>query len=151
MTLQAAMWEEALPGWGETFRSLLDDQVAMETIERPQRSIAPPLQEGEIRDEDGAFYVLPENEPAVYLWLFHLCQQWDRDAFGNILGFRSGVALEFARELAGRDSDLQPLRLVEDVSVIASTALPLLLEHQRAESDREAAKQRQNASIRRRN
>lgn len=149
MTSQAAMWEEALPGWGEAFRSLLDNQGAMDAVERPQRAIAVTLQEGEIRDEDGAFYVLPENEPAVYLWLFHLCQQWDRDAFGNILGFRSGVALEFARELAAKDSELQPLRLVEDVSVIASTALPLLQEHQQATAEREAAKQRQNEGLRR--
>lgn len=149
MTSTAAAWEEALPGWGDALRSLLDDQGAMDAVERPQRAMAGTLQEGEIRDEEGAFYVLPENEPAVYLWLFHLCQQWDRDAFGNILGFRSGVALEFARELAARDPEIQTLRLVEDLSVIAATACPLLLEHQQATAEREAAKQRQNGALRR--
>lgn len=149
MTSQAAMWEEAAPGWGEVFRSLLDDQAAMDAIERPQRAMVATLQEGDIRAADGTLYVMPENEPAVYLWLFHLCQQWDRDAFGNILGFRSGVALEFARELAARDRDLQPLRLVEDVSVIASTAFPLLQAHQQATAEREAEQQRQNVPVRR--
>lgn len=149
MTAQVAVWEEALPGWGDAFRSLLDQQNAMETIERPQRTMVTSLQEGDIRGDDGTFYVMPENEPAVYLWLFHLCQQWDRDAFGKILGFRSGVALEFARELAAKDPELQALRLVEDVSVIAGTAMPLLLEHQEAVASREANKQRQNESLRR--
>lgn len=149
MTATAAAWEEALPGWGDALRSLLDDQATMDAMERPQRAAAITLQEGDFRAEDGALYVLPENEPAVYLWLFHLNQQWDRDAFGNILGFRSGVALEFARELAAKDPDLQPLRLVEDLAVIAATACPLLQEHQQATAEREAAKQRQNGALRR--
>lgn len=136
MSTLVASWEQALPGWGQAFNSLLLEQGAMDRIEQCVPSSGGSRQEGDLRDADGALYVLPENQPAVYLWLYHLCEQWDRDGFGNIVAFRSGIALEFARELAARDHTLLPLRLVEDIAVIARTAMPLLQKHQQEQSKR---------------
>jgi hypothetical protein len=78
------------------------------------------------RNARGELLILPENLPAVLVWL-QTGNQWHRVGMeGEPVAHDARAALEYARALQEEDPTVRPWRVAADVQVIAAEVLGLM-------------------------
>lgn len=120
------------PEWSEAFRQMLaehDAVLAHATAPRPRPA------------QDEPVWIFPENQPAAALWHIVGASAFDVGWDGSWTTTRSGLLLEFARELCREDDALKPLMLVQQMQAIADTVRPLQHEQVAEQQRRDKAQQ----------
>lgn len=120
--------------WGEAFRQMLAEHDAVLA-----QASAPRARPRGV--EDGPVWIFPENQPAAALWLIVGASAFDVGWDGSWTTTRSGLLLEFARELCREDDTLKPLALVQQMQTIADTVRPLQHEQVAEQQRRDKAQQ----------